>query len=60
MRDAIIIRLNQDESPVITSDNSGAIGMKEQDVVNVPYDIVGYYSFRVAVMRCMATGARPK
>ncbi|WP_257985348.1 ATP-binding protein [Bacillus sp. V5-8f] len=33
--------------------------MKEHDAVKVPYDVVGYYSFRVAVMECMASGAVP-
>lgn len=59
MRDAIIIPFSKDESLVITSDNSGAIGMKELDEVKVPYETVGYFSLRVAVMECMAAGATP-
>lgn len=59
MRDAIIIPFSKDESLVITSDNSGGIGMKELDDVKVPYETVGYYSLRVAVMECMAAGATP-
>lgn len=59
MRDAIIIPVSQDGSLVITSDNSGAIGMKELDLVKIPYETVGYYSFRVAVMECIAAGAIP-
>lgn len=59
MRDAVCVPLNDEEQLVITSDNSGAIGMKEHDVVKVPYQTVGYYSFRVAVMECMASGATP-
>lgn len=58
MRDPLIIPYN-DQFLVIASDNSGGFGLKEQDVVKVPYDIVAYYSFRVAVMECIAVGAVP-
>ncbi|TKC14840.1 AIR synthase related protein [Robertmurraya kyonggiensis] len=59
MRDALLIPISVRESLVITTDNSGGIGMKEQDLVQVPYDTVGYFSFRVAMMECLAAGARP-
>lgn len=59
MRNALIIPINKHDSLVITTDNSGAIGMKEQDSVKVAYDIVGYFSFRVAMMECLAVGSRP-
>ena len=59
MRDIITIPVNGGESLVIACDNSGAIGMKEQDIVHVPYETVAYYSFRVAVMECMAAGGQP-
>lgn len=59
MRDAIVIPINEKESLVISADNSGGIGMKEQDVVKVAYETVGYFSFRVAVMECVAAKARP-
>ncbi|WP_085991588.1 ATP-binding protein [Oceanobacillus senegalensis] len=59
MRNAITIPFNHEEMLVVTNDNSGAIGMKEADKVHVPYEMVGYYSFRVAVMECMASGAEP-
>lgn len=59
MRDALIIPINKQDCLVITSDNSGAIGMKKQDTVKVAYDVVGYFSFRVAVMECLAAGAKP-
>lgn len=58
MRNALIIPLGEEEL-VITSDNSGGIGQKEQDLVKVSYDVVGYHSFRVAVMECLAAGAKP-
>ncbi|WP_102272725.1 ATP-binding protein [Cytobacillus massiliigabonensis] len=59
MRDVLFIPFNNEESVVIASDNSGAIGLKAADAVKVPYDMVSYYSFRVAVMECMAAGAEP-
>jgi hypothetical protein len=60
MRDELIIPINEKESIVITTDNIGGIGMKEQDVVKVAYETVGYFSFRVAMMECIAAGAKPK
>ncbi|KOP79599.1 ATP-binding protein [Cytobacillus solani] len=59
MRDVLRIPFNSEESIVIASDNSGAIGLKSGDAVKVPYEMVSYYSFRVAVMECMAAGAEP-
>ncbi|WP_165998507.1 ATP-binding protein [Bacillus sp. Cs-700] len=58
MRDGTVIELGA-ETLIITSDNSGAIGMKEQDHVAVPYDVVAYYAFRVAVMENIALGGMP-
>ncbi|MCM3584414.1 ATP-binding protein [Mesobacillus maritimus] len=59
MRDVLILPFNQDEEIVLACDNSGAIGMKEEDAVKAPYEVVGYYSFRVAVMECISAGAQP-
>ncbi|WLD91669.1 ATP-binding protein [Alkalihalobacillus sp. AL-G] len=59
MRNTTILPLNSEESLIIASDNSGAIGEKEQDEVNVPYETIAYYAFRVAVMECMAAGGDP-
>ncbi|MCA0170395.1 ATP-binding protein [Bacillus sp. RAR_GA_16] len=58
MRDGTVIGLGE-ETLVITSDNSGAIGLKDQDHVAVPYDVVSYYAFRVAVMENIAFGGAP-
>ncbi|QCJ42344.1 ATP-binding protein [Bacillus sp. S3] len=58
MRDIITVPLAED-ALIIACDNSGAIGMKEQDLVHVPYETVAYYSFRVAVMECIAAGGQP-
>ncbi|MDQ0273231.1 AIR synthase related protein [Cytobacillus purgationiresistens] len=59
MRDIITIPFTSEESIVIASDNSGGIGLKAEDFVQVPYEMVAYYAFRVAVMECMAAGAKP-
>ncbi len=59
MRDAVVLPLKDGLSIVITSDNSGGIGMKEKDAVKVPYEVTGYFLFRVAVMECIAAGAEP-
>jgi hypothetical protein len=59
MRDIITIPFNEEESLIIACDNSGAIGIKEHDSVHVPYETVAYYSFRVAVMECIAAGGQP-
>ncbi|MFK3960840.1 ATP-binding protein [Pseudalkalibacillus hwajinpoensis] len=58
MRDGTVIELGH-ETLVITSDNSGAIGQKEHDHVSVPYEVVAYYAFRVAVMENIALGGVP-
>jgi hypothetical protein len=59
VRDVQVVSWNQKEELVISADNSGGIGQKEDDQVSVPYDIVSYFSFRVAVMECMAAGGVP-
>lgn len=59
MRDVLAFPFNSEETIVVASDNSGAIGEKEQDAVHVLYETVSYYSFRVAVMECMSAGAHP-
>ncbi|MCL6572554.1 MAG: ATP-binding protein [Bacillus sp. (in: Bacteria)] len=59
MRDIITIPFNDVDSLIIACDNSGAIGMKEHDHVFVSYETVAYYSFRVAVMECIAAGGQP-
>lgn len=59
VRDLLLIPLTEKENLVIASDNSGSIGMKDGDEVQVPYKTVAYYSFRVAVMECISAGAEP-
>lgn len=59
MRDVQLLKMGK-ETFVVASDNSGAIGLKKLDAVQVPYDIVGYYTFRVAAMECYCAGAIPE
>lgn len=58
-KDALIIPLSDQEELVVASDNSGSIGMKPLDDVKVAYDVVSYFTFRVAYMDCVAVGAEP-
>lgn len=59
MRNVVTIPFGGAEPLIIASDNSGAIGIKEGDIVSVPYEVTAYYSFRVAVMECIAAGGEP-
>lgn len=59
MRDVQVLSIGE-EKVVIASDNSGSIGLKELDMVKVPYEVVGYYTLRVAMMECICAGAEPK
>lgn len=58
-RDVTVIPVNEFESLVVASDNSGGIGLKNSDIVKTPYEVVSYYCFRVAIMECMAAGGMP-
>lgn len=53
-----ILKISEDL--IIINDNSGSIGEKEWDEVNISYDRVAYYLFRVAYMESIAAGALPK
>ncbi|RYL88137.1 ATP-binding protein [Sporolactobacillus sp. THM19-2] len=59
MRDVSVIPLTEDESMIVAVDNSGAVGMKAQDEVQVPYAVVSYFAFRTAVMECISAGGHP-
>ncbi|MGG3470667.1 ATP-binding protein [Neobacillus pocheonensis] len=59
MRDIISVPFGNEDTLIVACDNSGAIGMKEQDHVHVPYETVAYFSFRVAAMECIAAGGQP-
>lgn len=55
MRNAIEIEGNL----IITTDNSGGIGEKTQDVVAVPDRLTAYYAARVALLEQWAVNAKP-
>lgn len=58
-RDVAVIPINSKDEIVIACDNSGAIGSKPMDEVSAPYEMVSYFSFRVAWMECTSAGATP-
>lgn len=58
-RNVSVVPMHDNDALVIAADNSGSIGMREKDAVQVPYDVVSYYNFRVAWMECVAAGAVP-
>ncbi|WP_297988053.1 ATPase [Anoxybacillus sp.] len=60
MRDVLCVPLDEKTELVFAADCSGGIGLKQHDVVQVPYDVVGYYGARVALMELMSIGAIPK
>ncbi|WP_338471481.1 ATP-binding protein [Niallia sp. XMNu-256] len=58
-RDVSLVPFSDEAILVIAADNSGGIGLKEQDAVRTPYEVVSYYNFRVAAMECLAAGGQP-
>lgn len=58
-RDLTLIDINKDQFLVISCDSSGGIGDKENDIVKVPPEVVGYYATQVALMEMLSFGARP-
>jgi hypothetical protein len=59
LRDVIFGRVDEETELVISTDSSGGIGVKENDIVNVPNEVVGYYTARVALMENMSVGGEP-
>jgi hypothetical protein len=59
MRDVLFLPLHENEELVIATDGSAAIGLKEADIVRVPYETVAYFAARVALMEVMCVGATP-
>ncbi|MGD7010006.1 ATPase [Metabacillus sp. 84] len=59
MRDIQKIHLTEEEWLIAASDNAGAIGEMEHDLVNVPLEITASHTLRVALMECLAVGAAP-
>jgi hypothetical protein len=59
MRDVLYIPGGNGEMLVISSDNSGGIGLKDADHVKVPYETVAYFAFRTAFMENLSAGGAP-
>lgn len=59
MTNAIILPFEADIELVIATDNSGAIGEKEADLVKTSNQIVGKFACRVVLMECLAEYAEP-
>lgn len=58
-RDIIITPLGKDKNLITAADCSGAVGMQKLDAVNVPIDVLAYFTARVAFMEVMSVGATP-
>lgn len=44
---------------IVTIDNSGCIGMKEQDIVQAPNEVTAYFTARTAILEQLCAGAIP-
>lgn len=58
-RDLTLIDINKEQILVISCDSSGGIGDKENDVVKVPPEVVGYFTAQVGLMEILSFGAKP-
>ena len=58
-RDLTLIDINEYQTLVISCDSSGAIGDKENDIVKVSPEIVGYFGAQVSMMEILSFGAKP-
>lgn len=59
-RDIEVVPINEKQYLVAACDSCGAIGMKELDEVQVPWQITGRYTARVALLEVLAVGAVPQ
>ncbi|SDJ80790.1 AIR synthase related protein [Natronincola ferrireducens] len=57
-RDLTLINHDPQKFMVIACDSCGSVGSKEEDIVKVPPEVVGYYTTRVAVMEVLSVGAQ--
>ncbi len=53
MRDITRLSLNKDKEWIIASDISSGIGLQEHDVLAVPYNMVGAFAARVAMLEIL-------
>lgn len=59
-RDVEVVSLNEAQYLVAACDSCGAIGMKELDIVKVPWSITGRLTVRVALLEVLSIGAIPQ
>ena len=59
MRDLTLVELGGGVSLVVACDSLGAIGSKENDIVQAPFQLVGRFTARVALFELLAAGAAP-
>lgn len=59
-RDVEVVSLNEAQYLVAACDSCGAIGMKELDIVKVPWSITGRLTARVALLEVLSMGAIPQ
>ncbi len=58
-RDLTFVEINDEQLLVISCDSSGAIGSKENDIVKVSPDILGYFTTNVALCEILSVGGDP-
>jgi hypothetical protein len=58
-RDILITPLGEDIKLITATDCSGAVGENRLDIVNVPNEILAYFTARVAFMEVMSVDAKP-
>lgn len=59
-RDVEVVSINQTQFLVASCDSCGAIGMKELDVIKIPWSTTGRLTTRVALLEVLSTGAIPQ
>ncbi|MFD2387620.1 hypothetical protein [Enterococcus rivorum] len=60
IRDLSVTFLTEELGVIVACDSSGAIGLKEQDQVEVPPEITSAFCLRVPLMEILAVGGVPK
>lgn len=58
-RDLLCLPINDEDRLLVTTDCSGSCGPLKYDTIQVPYEVLGYYAARVAVMELLSAGGSP-
>jgi len=59
-RDVEVVSINQEQYLVASCDSCGSIGMKQLDVLKIPWPMTGRLTTRVALLEVLSTGAVPQ